>query len=346
MLTVALLFMLEAKHVGRYRYAMMCGAAMLGAVGLVCYYNLLPRAQLNGGIVQMSIERSLISSAMLVIGLVATLVYRRRSRTGESSYQATERFMIFAILFCSVSLVAECAYLCAGLPRQYYIYKYGLHRVLILSFALPVAFTWLMGQFIRELRSSVRRVTPAVCSLALVCVGATGLYECYKIYRLGLDVFLSPINRAFPDPLFSDPIAQTINDTLTQKGSSYHGTLAVNWPSVMFLNSFMLHKELGEVAKDRAEGMLMRGLTHPPPAACVFWLRDGYFRNPPPLPLEEVRLSIATFEQRKDKKCVRSRDAQGRRYTLCHVCGEDTMSKVGLNGEQPRNISVQGETIG
>ena len=94
----------------------------------------------------------------------------------------------------------------------------------------------------------------------------------------------------------------------------------------MFLNSFMLHKELGEASKEIAENMIVRGLTNPPPSACVFWLRDGYFRNPPPLPLEELRTAISAFEQRNDKICVKRRDTRGKRYTLCHLCEEEVPS--------------------
>lgn len=320
--TVSLIVWLEAAHLARFQRAMRLTAAALLAASVVCYYKLLPLAYLYGGVVQVDTKASIASSVVLIAGLYGALLYLRRTQGDNTDSPIVVRFLLFPIIFSSISTLAELTYDIADLPERYYSFKYGVHRVMVLSFAAPIALMTVLLRWTQRLndRFSYRSIYMLVIA-ALVTGGSCGLYNCYKIYRLGMSPLLIPASRHFPDPLFSDAIAEAISTTLDKRGSTYHGTAAFNWSSVMFLNSFMLHKQHGEAAKELAEGMSTQGLTHPPPAACVFWIKDGYFRNPPPLPLEEVRASIASLEQRPDKSCFRARDGQGRRFSLCHVCG-------------------------
>ena len=316
--TTAILTLIESKHLGRLRFATMGGAAALLLTSILCYQKLLPLGEMNGGIIPIDIQGSLFYSAILLFGIVGALFIARTS--GRSSESI--RFLLFPVLFCSVSMLAEFGYHQAGLPERYYSYKYGVHRVILLSFAGAVAFTSIAFNVVRNVRTSRITVLLSTTLAGIVLAGSAGLYGTYKHYGLGLGPFLVSPRKSFPDPLFSDQLAGTIQTVLAREGKSYHGTLARTWGGIMFLNGFMLHKEHGEGTKEIAENMTMQGLPPPPPNSCVFWIRSGLFRTQPPVPLPELDRSINSFQARSDKVCIRKKDHVGKTYALCYVCGQ------------------------
>jgi hypothetical protein len=317
--TTALLIIVESKNLGRLRYVALAAGPILLAISAMCYRKLLPLGEMNGGIIPLDITESLLYSAILLSGLAAILF------TARASGRAPEgiRFLIFPIIFCAVSMLAEVAYHQAGLPERYYSYKYGVHRVILLSFAGAVAFTWVGSNITRNvIPLRIASVTSTLIA-ALVLTGSIGLYNTYKHYSLGLGPFLISPRKTFPDPLFSDQLAETIQDVLDREGKTYHGTLARTWGGIMFLNGYMLHKEHGEGTKEIAESMTTQGLPPPPPNSCVFWIRRGLFRTPPPLPFPELTRSIDSLEARSDKICLRKKDHVGKTYALCYVCSQN-----------------------
>jgi len=205
------------------------------------------------------------------------------------------------------------------LPERYYIFKYGLHRTLLLSIAAPL----MIGVTVVTALSTIRRsVGMASLSLALFLGAATAsyqVYESYSSYRTDLNLFLtSNGRRRLPELLFSKVLVSSIREVLEKEGKPYMATIGTQFPSIPFLNTYMNFARDGHSSIFRALAVMDNGIPTAP-SGCVFWLKRGPFHSTP-LHFPNVHNSIMAYDSLKSKQCFKRVDERGRSFKICYVC--------------------------
>ena len=292
---------------------------LLGA-GWKAYQKLIPLSEINGGIVPTPLTYSLDATTYMLGGCLGALLLLRSEKTNARAI----RFLLYPFAFACVSFFAEKLYHVTGMPVRYYSYKYGLHRSVLLAFTAPGTFFFLTSYALRSWKDSKGKVIVAVVCVLTLYHGTKHLAASYVNYQSGLGLYLTQRKKIYPDQLYSDALVKTINAILAKEQKQYHGTLGTQWASILFLNAYMLHNELGMDAMKRSTDIMYYGMQYPPPGSCVFWLNKGPFYSPAPLPLYELRASMATFGADEHKRCVKRQSEIGKLFNVCYLCNGQT----------------------
>ena len=316
-LTSAILICTEARYFARIGRAFTFSLSLLlFAMGIYAYLQILPLATIGGGITLHNRQLALTMTALTAIcAIVSWLLAHRIDKA------IAFNFIAFPLVFSLISAGAEWLYDLNELPNRYYIFKYGLHRTLLLSIASPL----IVGTSIAITLTAIHRTRGALLLIVALCLATTvatyNLYEAYSAYRGELGFLLAQQGkRKSPELLFSKTVVSTIRNVLKKEDKSYIGTIGTQFPSIPFLNTYMNFNRDGHSAIFKALALMDQGISNPPAGGCVFWLKRGPFHSTP-IHFPNAHNSIQAYDAMEKKVCLKKIDERGRPFKLCYLCG-------------------------
>ncbi len=255
--------------------------------------------EMPGGVVAHRVE--LVAVAQLGLGALLLGTHRWAPHASKGVVSGA-RFM--GALCCAGGAV-PLAIALAGLPRHYYLYKYGLAGLVggALAFGTTVGVT---------ASRSWRWGAALLVGAALVFASTRGNGKHWKL-------FLERVQGRPPfarlGPLGDRQAEAQVRAVLSARGADFGGLLSSSWPGAMFLNATF---GFWEDWPQYAEARLREG-----PGRCVFWYRqpdlfEGFGANVAPAALGEA---VARLEAKGDSQCAQW-PARGRAgmHDFCWRC--------------------------
>ncbi|MCP3098683.1 hypothetical protein LZ198_07310 [Myxococcus sp. K15C18031901] len=333
LLTSAVLVAVEAAgvtHPGRARWGLAALAAGLGFAATFAYWKLYPLLPVTGGIITPHIHAMLRGEAVLAVLL---LVLPRAARwMGLSLGDAGVRLARYAGVFGAINASVQFLCLRLGTPREYYLFKYHLHGVVLVLCAALVVLAALLAQALS--RWMQRQGRPAhmgfLVPAVLVGIAVFNLNAAVAPYRESYDERTSGHAPWRTLTALSDPDGwKRIQATLSREGARFGGLIAPSWPMMNFMNAGLRREVVEEPLRFGWE-QYIHGLVREGPGLCVFWYAtERDFQELVSTKQENGSVLVdvtRALDARPEKQCedyAAPWDAQ-RPMRLCHVCGPKT----------------------
>jgi hypothetical protein len=237
LVTAAVLWALEARGLeGRWRWAVRLGSVGLVAGAAAVYAQLLPlMASMPGGVVaHRSVQLGVVQVAMsVVLFSLPALAARLAAPLSEPGV----RLARFAGLFCALGGVVPLAFHALALPIHYYLYKYGLDGVVLLTAAWAVCLAELVPSLLLQPKARAARPVAG----ALVAALAVGTVYLDRSFPPQWASFVERVWGTAPwkalGPLRDPAAAARIEEVLSSERRAFGGVIGSSWPLTIFLNA-------------------------------------------------------------------------------------------------------------